>query len=60
MLSDSEADYDAFDSPWERANSRLLSPNIRFFKYYATYMLFALLIFTFYMPIRVAFFPRES
>lgn len=58
MLSDSEADCDAFDSASERASKKLLSPNFRFFRIYATYMLFVLLLFVFFMPIRVGFFPR--
>lgn len=59
MLSDSEADYDAYDNLSERAQNKLLSPNFLFFRWYATFMLFMLLIFVFYMPVRVAFFPRE-
>lgn len=59
MLSDSEADYDAYDNLSERAHNKLLSPNFIFFRWYATFMLFMLLIFVFYMPVRVAFFPRE-
>jgi len=60
MLSDSEADYDAFDDHSERAHKKLLSPNFRFFRWYTTYMLLVLLAFVFYMPIRIAFFPREG
>lgn len=59
MLSDSEADYDAYDNLSERAHNKLMSPNFIFFRWYATFMLFMLLIFVFYMPVRVAFFPRE-
>lgn len=59
MLSDSEADYDAFDSPSERISKKLLSPNFSFFRRYATFMLVVLLIYVFYMPVRVGFFPRE-
>lgn len=58
MLSDSEADYDAFDNASERVSKKLLSPNFRFFRIYATYMLLVLLLFVFFMPIRVGFFPR--
>lgn len=58
MLADSEADYDAFDNASERASKKLLSPNFRFFRIYATFMLLALLLFVFFMPIRVGFFPR--
>lgn len=59
MLSASEDDYDAFDSPSERASKRLFSPNFRFHRWHATFMLIALLVFVFYMPFRVAFHPRE-
>lgn len=60
MLSDSEADYDAFDDNSERVNKKLFSPNFRFFRWYATFSLIALLCFVFYMPIRIAFFPTEG
>ena len=59
MLSDSEADYDAYDNLSERAQNKLMSPNFRFFRWYSTFMLLTLLIFVFYLPLRVAFFPRE-
>lgn len=59
MLSDSEADYDAFDNNSERVGKKLFSPNFRFLRWYATFMLVALLSFVFYMPIRIAFFPAE-
>lgn len=59
MLSDSEADYDAFDSPSERADKRLFSPNFWVRRIYPIYMLLMLFIFVFYMPYRVAFHPRE-
>lgn len=59
MLSDSEADYNAHDNLSERAHSKLLLPNFPFFRWYATFMLFTLLIFVFYVPVRVAFFPGE-
>lgn len=60
MLSDSEADYDAFDDNSERAHKKLLSPNFRLFRWYTTYMLVVLLAFVFYLPIRIAFFPRDG
>lgn len=59
MLSDSEADCDAFDSASERLSKRLLSPNFRFFRSYVTFMLMGLLVYVFYMPVRIGFFPRE-
>ncbi|CBN78925.1 hypothetical protein Esi_0155_0068 [Ectocarpus siliculosus] len=59
MLSDSEADYDAFDNNSERVDKKLFSPNFRFLRWYATFMLVALLTFVFYNPIRIAFFPSE-
>ncbi|CAM9965117.1 unnamed protein product, partial [Ectocarpus fasciculatus] len=59
MLSDSEADYDAFDNNSERVVKKLFSPNFRFLRWHATFMLVALLAFVFYMPIRIAFFPAE-
>lgn len=59
MLSDSEADYDAFDSPSERADKRLFSPNFWVRRIYPIYMLLMLFVFVFYMPYRVAFHPRE-
>lgn len=60
MLSDSEADYDAFDDDSERLHKKLLSPNFHFFRWYTTYMLVVLLVFVFYMPVRIAFFPSEG
>ncbi|CAM9246666.1 unnamed protein product, partial [Sphacelaria rigidula] len=60
LLDGSEADYDAFDDKSERAEKRLFSPNVRFHRWHATFMLIVLFIFVFYMPFRVAFFPRES
>lgn len=60
MLSDSEADYDAFDDHSERVRKKLLSPNFRFSRWYATFMLLVLLCFVFYLPVRVAFFPRDG
>lgn len=60
MLSDSEADYDAFDDHSERVSRKLLSPNFRFSRWYATFMLVVLLFFVFYLSVRVAFFPREE